>query len=110
MGVGVSMTIREAVEQEFVDASIARIDKEALYLYTPLCGTCKLGETMLDIVLQSGGSMMPVSKLNINFAPRLRNDWQITSVPCLVLLEHGKPVAKEYALRSVVDLHQWLQI
>ncbi|MNJ70806.1 hypothetical protein D3C77_672910 [compost metagenome] len=54
--------------------------------------------------------MMPVSKLNINFAPRLRNNWQIASVPCLVLLEEGKPVAKEYALRSVVDLHQWLKI
>lgn len=103
------MTIREAVENEFVEASIARIGREALYLYTPLCGTCKLGETMLDIALQSG-SAMPVSKLNINFAPRLRNDWQISSVPCLVLLEHGKPVAKEYALRSVVDLHQWLKI
>lgn len=103
------MTIREAVENEFVDASIARIGREALYLYTPLCGTCKLGEKMLDIALQSG-SAMPVSKLNINFAPRLRNDWQISSVPCLVLLEHGKPVAKEFALRSVVDLHQWLKI
>lgn len=108
MGVGVGMTIREAVENEFVDASIARIGREALYLYTPLCGTCKLGETMLDIVLQS--NTIPVSKLNINFAPRLRNDWQITSVPCLVLLEHGKLVTKEYALRSVVDLHQWLKV
>ncbi|WP_110930463.1 thioredoxin family protein [Paenibacillus bouchesdurhonensis] len=103
------MTIREAVENEFMDASIARIGREALYLYTPLCGTCKLGETMLGIVLQSA-STIPVSKLNINFAPQLRNDWQITSVPCLVLLEHGKPVAKEYALRSVVDLHQWLKV
>ncbi|WP_055109903.1 thioredoxin family protein [Paenibacillus ihumii] len=103
------MTIREAVENEFVDASIARIGREALYLYTPLCGTCILGETMLDIALQSGGTM-PVSKLNINFAPRLRNDWQITSVPCLVILEQGRPVAKEYALRSVVDVHQWLRV
>ncbi|AZK48831.1 thioredoxin family protein [Paenibacillus lentus] len=104
------MTIREAVENEFVSASMARLGREALYLYTPLCGTCKLGETMLDIAIQSGNTLMPVSKLNINFAPRLRNEWQIMSVPCLVLLEHGKPVAKEYALRSVVDLHQWLQI
>ncbi|MBD2869402.1 thioredoxin family protein [Paenibacillus arenilitoris] len=80
----------------------------AVYFYTPLCGTCKLGERMLEIAVAAGADT-PVAKLNINYAPHLRDVWRIASVPCLVLLQGGEPVRKEYAMKSVDSLYLLLK-
>ncbi|MFD1175565.1 thioredoxin family protein [Paenibacillus puldeungensis] len=101
------MTLREISENEWL--SRGNNTREALYLFTPMCGTCKLGEKMLEIALASG-PCIPVFGLNINYAPTLREAWQISSVPCLVIVQEGQPVQIEYAMRSVVDLYTWLKV
>ncbi|MNF08524.1 Thioredoxin [compost metagenome] len=83
--------------------------REALFFYTSMCGTCKLAEKMLEISIATG-PVISISKLNINFSPVLLDVWKISSVPCLIVLENGNPVQVEYAMRSVVDLYQWLRI
>ncbi|RCX18175.1 thioredoxin [Fontibacillus phaseoli] len=99
--------LQEITERELLHRLDASEGKEALFFHTPLCGTCRLAERMLEIV-EDTGAPVPVLKMNINFTPVLRDKWQIASVPCLIVLENGIPIRKEYALRSVVDLHRWL--
>lgn len=99
------MQTEKMVETEYAEKASGR---EALLFVTALCGTCQLAEKMLEIVLASG-PCIPVSKLNINYTPKLRERWQIASVPCLVVLQDGVPVRQEYAMRSVVDLSEWLR-
>ncbi|MEF2966398.1 thioredoxin family protein [Paenibacillus sp. M1] len=102
--------LQETTEKEVfqrLDANTVQ-GKEALLFHTPFCGTCRLAERMLEIA-EEAGPTIPATKLNINFAPKLRDAWQISSVPCLVVLENGVPVLKEYAMGSVVDLYQWLR-
>ncbi|SMF32193.1 thioredoxin family protein [Paenibacillus barengoltzii] len=114
------MSLREITEQEWLMQAEKRREtaqtgkeagtgREALFFVTTLCGTCQLAEKMLEIVLASG-PCIPVSKLNINFTPILRERWRIASVPCLIVLEDGVPVRQEYAMRSVVDLSEWLRV
>lgn len=100
--------MQETTERELLSRLNEAEGREALFFFTPLCGTCRLGEQMLEIIKEAGNTI-PVSKININFAPILRDQWRISSVPCLVVLENGELVRKEYALRSVVDLHGWLR-
>ncbi|CAM4430563.1 thioredoxin family protein [Paenibacillus phoenicis] len=112
------MSLREITEQEWLMQAEKRREtaqkgkeagREALFFVTALCGTCQLAEKMLEIVLASG-PCIPVSKLNINYTPILRELWRIASVPCLIVLEDGVPVRQEYAMRSVVDLSEWLRV
>ena len=103
------MTIPEITESEWISRPVQvkktpSDDKEALFFFTPFCGTCKLTERMLNIVLETG-NIIPLSKMNINYAPFLRDSWKISSVPCLVILQNGAPVQIQYAMSSVVDLH-----
>jgi thiol-disulfide isomerase/thioredoxin len=76
----------------------------ALFLYTPLCGTCKLTERMLDIILTME-PVLPLYKSNINFLPQITQEWQIQSVPCLVIAEVGKPKKMIYRMQAVDDLY-----
>ncbi|SDS39899.1 Thioredoxin [Paenibacillaceae bacterium GAS479] len=102
------MSLTEISEKSFL--SLGRLHrKEALFFSTPLCGTCKVAERMLAIAAAAPGAM-PVAKLNVNFAPQLRERWRVTSVPALVVLEDGQPVRIVYAMRSVGDLYEALRL
>ncbi|MNI44933.1 Thioredoxin [compost metagenome] len=90
-------------------ANSAESGLEGLFFYTSMCGTCMLAEQMLEIAISSG-PVIPVSKININYSPILRDRWQITSVPCLIVLKNRKPIRMEYAMGSVVDLYTWLKL
>jgi thioredoxin 1 len=71
-----------------------------LYVYTPLCGTCKVAEKILDVVseLQQG---LALTKQNINMYPQLAEAFKIENVPCLLIFKDGELLEKVYAFRSV---------
>jgi thioredoxin-like negative regulator of GroEL len=102
------MPLTEIREHELIELTDKSTGKEAVLFYTAFCGTCKVAERMLEVV-EAAGAAVPVRKVNINFAPQLRDSWKITSVPCLVLLEDGAPVHFEYAMQSVGHLFQLLK-
>jgi thioredoxin-like negative regulator of GroEL len=78
----------------------------AVFLYTPFCGTCKVTERMLDIILTMQPNL-PLCKSNINFLPNISREWQIRSVPCIVILERGKKRFL-YRMQSVDELYRQL--
>jgi thioredoxin-like negative regulator of GroEL len=79
----------------------------ALFLYTPFCGTCQLTERMLNIIMTMEPTL-PLYKSNINFLPQITQDWQIQSVPCIVIVEVGKPKKMIYRMQAVDDLYREL--
>lgn len=102
------MALRQLNEPELMRLAGLDIGKAAILFITPMCGTCKVAERMLEVA-EAAGVDYPVAATNINFTPRLREEWRIASVPCLVLLKNGKLFRKEYAMRSVQHLHALLQ-
>ena len=80
----------------------------AYYLYTPLCGTCKIASKMMDVV----ENLLPnvkIGKANLNFLEHLADDQQIESVPCLLISENGQITEKIYAFHSVPYLYNRLR-
>jgi thiol-disulfide isomerase/thioredoxin len=103
------MAIIEMNEKEYLNPSSNKQEKEAIFFYTGLCGTCMLGERMLEII-DTMNNHIPIRKMNINYTPVLRDLWRITSVPCLVVLHNGKPEQFIYAMRSVDYLYEIVKI
>ena len=98
------MAIQEIHEDDWLRLARIGNGKDAILFSSPLCGTCKVAERMLEIV---DAAEVPVTlyKLNINYSAKLREAWKISSVPCLVLLKNGEPIQFEYAMRSVDHLY-----
>lgn len=83
-------------------------EKTALYLYTPMCGTCAVASKMMDVVAE----LLPELKLgkaNLNFMEQLAYDYHIESVPCLVVSNGGEVTEKVYAFQSVPFLYELLK-
>lgn len=78
-----------------------------VFFYTPLCGTCKLAKQMLEVAQATLPETDTVNVMlcNLNHMPSIAKEWEITSVPCLTFLNHGKIVEKVYSFQSVDNIY-----
>ncbi|MGN7413395.1 thioredoxin family protein [Paenibacillus sp. SAF-068] len=77
---------------------------QAVFIYTPLCGTCAAARRMLEVVEH----MLPegiLSEMNIHDIPELVQQFQISSVPAVMLFDGQQDVPKMvYRMSSVEHL------
>ncbi|MCF2647006.1 thioredoxin family protein [Niallia sp. Sow4_A1] len=85
-------------EKQIKDAPLV-----CLYLYTPLCGTCMVASKMLTI-LHTMKPDLHLGKMDLNYAPELAVEYEVESVPCLVIVEEGLLKEKLYRFESVPHL------
>lgn len=98
----------EEWSKEQWETAVKSGDKTAFYLYTPMCGTCAVASKMMNIIEQ----LLPevkIGKANINFLEQIAFDFQIESVPCLLVSDGGKVINKIYAFQSVPFLYELLK-
>ncbi|TQR09301.1 thioredoxin family protein [Psychrobacillus soli] len=69
------------------------------YLYTPMCGTCMVASKMMQVI----NELVPnsVGQANINYLENLAMEYEIESVPCLLIAKQGHVYKKIYAFQSV---------
>lgn len=93
----------EAGLPQFLD----RAGTSVVFWYTPLCGTCKVAERMLDIlhVMRPNDAVI---KANINQYPQLAQRFRIESVPCLLEVKDGAAGRRLYAFGSIDHVHRFL--
>ncbi|OXS77569.1 thioredoxin family protein [Domibacillus enclensis] len=82
--------------------------KAALYLYTPMCGTCQVAGKMLDVI-EAMKVEVPIERINLNYHEELSQQFEVESVPCLLLLQEGKLSKKIYAFQSVPYIYEEIQ-
>ncbi|OZM55990.1 hypothetical protein CIB95_14180 [Lottiidibacillus patelloidae] len=83
-------------------------EKSAIFFHTPLCGTCKVGRRMLEIVEMTLPNMK-IASCNINTASEIASAYNIESVPCLIVFSEGTVKEKVYAFQSVDYLYSLLK-
>ncbi|WP_342005072.1 thioredoxin family protein [Terribacillus halophilus] len=77
-----------------------RQEQARIFVHTPFCGTCQLAEKML-LTVESVMGQEYYHKLNASLFPDFMQEYQIESVPCLLILKQGKVQEKIYAFHSV---------
>jgi len=95
--------MQELSKQDIVQKIADSSSPFALFLYTPLCGTCKVTEKMLSIV-EVMEPEIPLFKSDLNYLLELTTEWQVQSVPCIVIIEEGQVKERIYRMESVENL------
>lgn len=93
----------EELDYEQWKVKMSNHEITALYIYTPMCGTCLVASKMMQVV-EHMLPKIPIGKMNINFSLKLAEEYQIESVPCLLISKQGSVVEKVYAFKSVQNL------
>jgi thioredoxin-like negative regulator of GroEL len=95
----------EEISSSALDRMLAARDPLTIvFVYTPLCGTCKVAERMVRVV-ESAFDTLPIFSLNINHSPAFAQKWKIKSVPCLLMFQKGLGVERVYAFQSIGYVH-----
>jgi thioredoxin 1 len=56
------------------------------------CGPCKMVAPVLDEIAGEHQGTLAVAKLDIDANPRTARDYQVMSIPTMILFQDGKPV------------------
>jgi hypothetical protein len=81
----------------------------ALFIHTPLCGTCKAVRRMLDVASDLVPEL-PIHTANLNAIPELAQQYRIESVPCLIFKRKDGTWNKQYRFPSVTEVVERLRI
>jgi thiol-disulfide isomerase/thioredoxin len=101
------MVMKEWTRKEWEEISL-REELSAYFLYAPMCGTCQIASKMLSVAEELNLNIK-IGQANLNFVESIAIDFQIESVPCLLISEKGKVREKIYAFHSVPYLYEKLR-
>ncbi|MEK4875826.1 MULTISPECIES: thioredoxin domain-containing protein [Bacillus] len=93
--------------QQPLHEQISETGKTVLYFYTPLCGTCAVAGKMVDVIEK----LFPdctFAKADINYHEDFAHQYEIESVPCLMIFDKKELKDKIYAFHSVPFLYEKL--
>jgi len=101
--------VKEIGESEF-QAEVLDSDQPVLVdFYAPWCGPCKMLGPILDSLAAEFAGRVGFAKVNVDAAPELAQQYQITGVPTLMLFQAGQVeetivgLASARALRALLD-------
>jgi thioredoxin 1 len=100
--------LNEVSNEKALYKAINTNELAAVYLYTPMCGTCQVAGRMLDIAEKLPHSFH-FKKINLNYLPEFAEEQSIESVPCLLLYKNSKEVERVYAFQSVPYLYETMK-
>ena len=61
--------------------------------YTPTCGTCHVAKKMLEVIKVAMPTLI-ITQINLNYYADLANDFEIMSVPCILIHFNGSAQKK----------------
>lgn len=75
------------------DQDVLKSEKAVLVdFWATWCGPCKMVAPVLDEIAGENTEKLTVAKLDIDANPEVARDYQVMSVPTLILFSGGKPV------------------
>jgi thioredoxin-like negative regulator of GroEL len=82
-----------------------------VFLYTPLCGTCKAARRMLEVARHLLPPGLLIAEGNVNMLPGLVDTYRISSVPALLVVPADRSAEPEilYSMGSVERMLEYIR-
>ena len=72
------------------------------------CGPCRMLTPILDQVAQELKDKAKIVKINVDNAQQIASQFQVTSVPTMILFKDGKKVGSLVGLRDAAALKEFI--
>ena len=93
------------VTDDSFDADVLKSDKTVLVdFWAAWCGPCKMVAPVLDEIAGENADKLTVAKLDIDANPATARDYQVMSIPTMIVFQDGKPVKQIVGARPKAAL------
>jgi thioredoxin 2 len=78
-------------------------------LWAPWCGPCTMVSPLVERASQVFAGRLKVVKVNVDEAPGVASRFGARSIPTLLLLDHGRELARQVGAVPWQQLERWIQ-
>lgn len=103
--------MKEIKEAELLETIERAGEPLVVFLYTPLCGTCKAARRMIEVAEHMLPSQLQIVAANVNMMPNIVSKYRISSVPALFILSGDRKVDPDvyYSMVSVERVLEYIR-
>ena len=96
------------IDESSFEAEVLKAEGPVLAdFYADWCGPCKMLRPVLEELAGEKGNIKFVA-VNIDDEPDLAEEYDVTSIPCLVLFKDGAEADRSVGFRTKDDLEEFL--
>ncbi len=101
--------IVELTESNFGTEVLRATGPVLVDFYAPWCGPCRMIAPLLEQLAADFAGRVKFAKLNIDDAPALAGEYEITGVPTLMLFRSGEAVDQVVGFSGPRQFKAWLE-
>jgi thioredoxin 1 len=93
------------VTDDSFDVDVLKSEKTVVVdFWAAWCGPCKMVAPVLDEIAGENSDKITVAKLDIDANPATARDYQVMSIPTMIVFQDGKPVKQIVGARPKAAL------
>ncbi|AUY48360.1 thioredoxin [Streptomyces sp. CB01881] len=100
--------IAEAGDADFGEVAEQASLPVLVDLWATWCGPCRMVSPALEQVAKDLAGRIKLVKVDIDKSPALARRFEVQAVPTLLILDHGRPVARQTGAAPANALRRWV--
>ena len=93
------MAVIELTKQNFQSEVAESKEKVLIDFWASWCGPCRMVSPIVDEIAEESPAGVKVCNVNVDEQPELAQQFQVMSIPTLLVMKDGKPVASSVGAR-----------
>ncbi|MBS4727803.1 thioredoxin [Mycobacterium sp. SM1] len=100
--------IVEAGDHDFAEVVEKSSVPVLVDLWAPWCGPCRMVSPLLAQLAAERAGELKLVKINVDTAPAVSRRFGVQAVPTLLIVDHGRLLARQAGAAPVTALRTWL--